>query len=86
MEWGYQKKSIWVDLEKSSITLGADTVFHLSIIDRKLKGTTSGGYEQHTQDAACQKSLNDAQTKLGSLRTKGVSKKGQGKGPDGITR
>ena len=83
---GVPKKSIWVDLDKSCITLGADTVFHLSIIDRKLKGTTSGGYEQHTQDAAWQKILIGAQTKLGSLPTKGAGKKGQGKGPDGITR
>ena len=86
MEWGYPNKSIWVDLEKSSMTLGADTVFHLSIIDRKLKGTTSGGYEQHTQDATWQKKLNDAQTKLGSLPTKGAGEKGQGKGPDRIIR
>ena len=90
VEWGWSKTSIWVDLEMSSVSLGTDKVFHLSISDRILTGTTGTGFEQWIQDEAWQKILKDAQAKIGSMPTKGVGKKskekGKGKGPDATTR
>ena len=78
VEWGWSNISIWVDLEMSSVSLGTNRVFHLDVTDRILKGTTSTGFEEHTQDVAWQKILKDAQAKIGSMPTKGVGEKGRG--------
>ena len=77
-EWGYSKTSIWVDLEKSTILLGSDTVVEMSILDRKLNVKTGSGYEAFVQDPGWQQILKDAQTKLSMVPTKGAGKNGKG--------
>ena len=80
--WGYQRNSIWVDMESSEIKCGAGLVFKMSITDGILQISYGEGWdtwELFQNDADFKNLIETAKAKL----SKAAEQKGKGKGKKG---
>ena len=82
VEWGWGKKSIWVDKDEQCVTCGGNHVMSVSVVDRKVRVVYDDGWEDYTfskdhpNNVFWKDTLNKANEKMSrqAAPTKGLGK------------
>ena len=83
IQWGYDRKSIWVDTVKNTVWIGSDCAVTIMVVNQKMCMTAGAGFDSYVADQSWQTIFSESNAKLTKYM---IPTKGVGKGPKGKTK